>query len=536
MIAAILRAQLLSMRMAVSRGAIFSAITGLVWYGVWCVAGFAACAFAAEAEAETLGRFLPVGFMLVCIYWQVVPVLSASMGSSLDLRKLLLYPAPHAKLFLVEALLRLMTAGEMLIVMAGVAVGLLRNPAIRGWTAAPRVLGPVLLFVLFNVLLASGLRSLLERLMARRRVREVVILGVVLALGAPRLVIESGYRPSWLGAGEAFPGAAALPWATAASATLGHSQLASLIALVCWTAFAAWFGRWQFERSLRYDAVAAQATDLAPEAGRGRSWADRFFRLPSLVWSDPMAALVEKELRSLARTPRFRMVFIMGFSFGLLVWLPVIAGGRSGSHRELAQHFLTVVCVYALTLIGQVSYWNCFGFDRSATEIYFAIPQPVSKTLLGKNAAALIFIFTEVAVLTGITAVLPVNLGAGQVLETLLVMAVCSLYVLAMGNITSVQFPRPLNPERVSQGGTSSRFQALVFVLYPLALLPVFLAYLAQYALDSRLAFYLILAVAALVGAVLYWVAMESAVNTASKRRERILQELSRGEGPVTSE
>jgi hypothetical protein len=32
----------------------------------------------------------------------------------------------------------------------------------------------------------------------------------------------------------------------------------------------------------------------------------------------------------------------------------------------LSRHFLTLICVYALTLLGQVSYWNCFGFDRSA--------------------------------------------------------------------------------------------------------------------------------------------------------------------------
>ena len=36
MIAAILRAQLLSMRMGGRRGAVFSVITGVIWYGFWC--------------------------------------------------------------------------------------------------------------------------------------------------------------------------------------------------------------------------------------------------------------------------------------------------------------------------------------------------------------------------------------------------------------------------------------------------------------------------------------------------------------------
>jgi hypothetical protein len=42
--------------------------------------------------------------------------------------------------------------------------------------------------------------------------------------------------------------------------------------------------------------------------------------------------------------------------------------------------------------------------------------------------------------------------------------------------------------------------------------------------------------VAAVVGAIVYWIAMESAVVTAQKRREQILAELSRGEGPVVTD
>jgi hypothetical protein len=76
----------------------------------------------------------------------------------------------------------------------------------------------------------------------------------------------------------------------------------------------------------------------------------------------------------------------------------------------------------------------------------------------------------------------------------------------------------------------------LVFLLYPLALLPVFLAYLARYALASQIAFGAVLAFAAVLGCVVYWIALDSAVGTAARHRERILQELSGGEGPVASD
>jgi ABC-2 type transport system permease protein len=230
------------------------------------------------------------------------------------------------------------------------------------------------------------------------------------------------------------------------------------------------------------------------------------------------------------------MVFVMGFSFGLMIWLPMILGNRAGRNTTLSHHFLTVVCVYSLTLLGQVSFWNCFGFDRSAALIYFAAPQPLAKTFAGKNVAALVFIYLEVFILAGVTSLFGVNPGAAQMLETLLVIGVCSLYMLALGNISSVQYPRGLNPERVSQGGASSRFQALIMLLYPLSLLPVLLAYVARYAFASDVAFYLVLGFAGVVGAALYWIAMESAVSTALKHRERILHDLSNADGPIVSD
>jgi ABC-2 type transport system permease protein len=226
----------------------------------------------------------------------------------------------------------------------------------------------------------------------------------------------------------------------------------------------------------------------------------------------------------------------MGFSFGLMLWLPMILGNPADRHGTMSHHFLTVVSVYALTLLGQVSFWNCFGFDRSAALIYFAAPPPLAQTFAGKNLAALVFIYLEVFILAGVTSVFGVNPGAARTLETMLVVGVCSLYMLALGNISSVQYPRGLNPERVSQGGASSRFQAMIMLLYPLSLLPVLLAYAARYGFRSDIAFYLVLGFAGLVGGALYWIALESAVATAIRHRERILHDLSNTEGPIASD
>ena len=125
--------------------------------------------------------------------------------------------------------------------------------------------------------------------------------------------------------------------------------------------------------------------------------------------------------------------------------------------------------------------------------------------------------------------------GAWQTVgETLAVVAVCSLYMLALGNVSSVNYPRPLHAERVSQG-RGGGFQGLLFLLYPLALIPILLAYLARYAFSSQTAFVFVLALAAGIGGVLYKISLDSAVSAAATHRERMIQELSKGEGPLVA-
>jgi ABC-2 type transport system permease protein len=360
------------------------------------------------------------------------------------------------------------------------------------------------------------------------------MLVLVMAAAVPQLLFSThmpaqGLRRFFLQAPGGF-----WPWTAAASIALGQDRFLSALILIWWATAAFAFGRWQFERSLRYDAQAT-AGHASVTGDRARPLLEAFYRLPAMLLPDPLAAIVEKELRSLSRSPRFRMVFIMGFSFGLVVWLPILLGA---GHRDsvVSDHYLTIVSVYALTLLGQVSYLNAFGFDRSAAQVYFCSPVPVASALAGKNIAAALLILVEMVAVTLASQVLRIGVDAGAVAEAFSVTAIVGVYLLAIGNLSSVHFPRAMNPERVSQGGSASRMQALIFVLYPVALLPVFLAFWARYVFGSQLIFSLILGFAAILGGVVYWIAMESAVEVARDRREKILMELSRGEGPVATE
>jgi len=539
MIEAILRAQILSLRGIWLGGGRRSAAMGTalssLWYLLWVGLAFFAHFLTSRAtDRYILELALPYGLMIVLLYWQLAPLLAGSLGAALDLKKLLVYPIPHGRLFLIEVLLRLTTGVEMGLLMVGAFAGLLENPQFGGWRSAPRVVAAWISYVAFNLLLAAGIRNLIERLLARKRMREVLVLLWVLLMVLPQTIhlMEPGTR-KFVGGAATWVVAQGWPWGAATHLALGSHGSTPWLVMGAWLSVACYFGRRQFEASLRFDSGAVPASGAAP--ARGEAWIEGLYTFPGKFLKDPVAAIVEKELRSLLRSPRFRLIFIMGFSFGVIVWAPLVFGIREGRMAAIGGDFLTLVGGYALVLLGQVTYNNAFGFDRSAVHNYFVSPVGISRVLIGKNLAVAFLLALEVLAVTLVCLVFRVGIPPDKMLESLLVMPVMALYLLAIGNMSSVHFPAPMDPDKASRGGAAGRFQALTLLLYPIVLTPVWMAYGARYAFDSHLAFYAVLALAAVIGGVVYWVAMGSALDAVRRRREILLAELTRSDGPMTS-
>jgi ABC-2 type transport system permease protein len=529
-IAAILRAQLRTMlnfrRGEGSAGRIFSVAVLLFWYGLWAVVAVASTLYASDpAQAQVVRSLLPWAFLMIFVYWQVVPVMTASMGATLETRKLLVYPIPESGLFRIEVLLRLTAGFEMLLVLCGLTLGVAFNPAIRGSGA----LLTLPLFTIFNLLVASGLRVVIDRLMRLKRLREAAILLLVLSAALPQLLVTAGLpapvRRSMLYVEKSF-----FPWSAAADLSLGqHLALAGPL-LAAWIGLAWWFGRRQFAKSLQSDESVARAIAIPKERG---SFLDRIYRLPGALLPDPLAALVEKDLRSLARTPRFRLLFLMGFSFGFLIWFPML---HRHSNSPAAQNIPVFVSVYSLLLLAEVLFWNVFGFDRSAAQAYFAFPVPFSKALAGKNVAATFFVVAEVSIIMLVCAIFRLPLGAAKVAESYAVVLVICVYLFGIGNLSSVYYPRPINPEQTWGRASAGKVGLMMLFVLPAVAFPVTLAYLARWALDSQPAFYAALAIVAGAGAIFYHVSTGSAIEAAARRREEWVSALSQTGGPVGSE
>jgi ABC-2 type transport system permease protein len=509
-------------------GAVFTGLMGVIWYGVFAyLAVVMAFLLSTPGELVTFRNIAPAALLLCFLYWQLIPVLTASMGSSLDVRKLLVYPIPRSHLFRLEVVLRISTSIEMLLLLTGVGIGLLLNPQAPLW--APLALLP---FVAMNLLLSAGMRDLLVRLLARKRVREIVVFMLVLAAALPQALLLSGSRGRvrQFFSGEPSP---YLPWTAAARLAFGEFSWLSVAVLFAWVAAAYVFGRWQFERGLIFDRgeAAADSAPSARAAGRLEWW----YTLPNLLFRDPLAALVEKELRFLTRTPRFRLVFTMGFSFGLLIWLPMAFGRTGMRHSLLADNYLTLVSVYALLILSDALFWNCFGFDRGAIQLYLLAPLKFSLVLTGKNIAAVFFVALEISAIALVCALLRLPLSALQILEAVAVTSVVTLLILSIGNLSSLFNPRAVDPTKSFRTAASARTQAMLMLAFPVALIPVALAYLARYAFDSEWAFFGALLGGGALGSMVYVYSLGSAVRASEERRESIITALSRGEGPIAS-
>jgi hypothetical protein len=183
-------------------------------------------------------------------------------------------------------------------------------------------------------------------------------------------------------------------------------------------------------------------------------------------------------------------------------------------------------------MLGPISYWNAFGFDRSAVQGYFSWPIRFRDALVAKNIAVAFLLLPQIALIALVSLAVRLPVTPSECAEAVMVILIAALYWFSMGNILSVRMPRAMDPEKMNQ--MSGKLQALSIWIAPFLLLPIVLAYWARAVFDNELVFAGLLLIAAVVGKIFYDIGLDSAVNTAKTRRESMLVELSRSDGPLS--
>jgi ABC-2 type transport system permease protein len=499
-------------------------VTGL-WYAMFAGLGVLAALGIPELPAATLRQSLPIALLGLFLYNQTVPLFTLSTGWSLQINKLQAYPIRNSALFSLEVLLRVSTTPEFLIVILGGVIGLWRRPDVP--VAAAFCL---LLFIPLNLLLQLAAREFILHAFERNRFREIITILMVSIGVFPQLLMRTGLglklKPYFflLAAGQG------TPWQSAASLSLGHAPLVNVLILAAWTVLTLFLAHWQFTTALKQqdDSFRGGPSAKASQKENGSSLIDSVGNL----FQDPIAAVVQKELRSLLRMPRFRVALGMACIFSSAFLLPMLVFDGSGHNGFVRQNFFPFANLYALLLLSDVLLLNIFGTDRGAAQLYFLTPTSLASVIKAKNLVAWLFIIVIDLLVALVTSLVShpsaVSLAAG-----FLASAVATMNLMWAGNLLSVMTPRPSDPSSTMQkkGNAKNQLWILACTIGMAAL--VGFAYLARWALNSNWALLGTLVFELVVGYVVYRVSLDSAVAHGIAERERIIDILSKTNSPI---
>ena len=421
-------------------------------------------------------QLLSALFWTVFLVWQLLPIALASFQEQFDFSGLLRFPVGFGSFYLLNLVFGLVDVPTILggICSLGILTGVtLARPALFGGTAL--ILS---VYALFNILLARTVLAWVDRWLAKRRTREVVsaiflLLMLSLQLLNPALHQQKRHRgaryPANPSAGEQvfkeLPGwtksvLAVIPWLPPGVAAGGiyesdtdntPAALESMGILGLYILGTAGM----LGIRLRAEFRGERLSDTP--AARKRNESDSKWLLDG---SGPMAAVIEKELRTIPRS--MPLLFAMGAPLlTVLVISTLFRNGAIGG-RPFQLAFPLCVC-YALLGFTQLIF-NNLGAEGTGIQMLFLSPTPIKTVLLAKNLlhGAL---FALVAFLAGILATLRLGEPDWTVLAITAAWVLFALPThLAAGNLLSLTMPYRVNLGRISRQ-RGSQASALVSML-----------------------------------------------------------------------
>jgi ABC-2 type transport system permease protein len=403
-------------------------------------------------------QWLAVPFWAIFIFWQLIPIFAAGFGSRFEFRTLLRFPLSPRAFYLI-----------------GLAYGLADFPAVAsicwllvmtaGTTAAnpsllPIMLVVILLIVLLNVTMERLIGSWLERLLAKRRSRELFLGIFILLMFSMQFItpLQRHYvqrNPSPAAFSGLVKYLAPFPPSLSVRVITGavrHDSMDIAIGLSGLTGFVCLFSAMLWQRYV----AQYRGEELSESPAPSRPAPLRTSRLlsgsqvtsteqtsPELL--PPMVgAMLRKEFSYLIRN---------GFAFFLLVLPPaqilLFSSQLGGKHRVIAGMALNadlffpgMMAYTVLIAIGPA--YNAFAYEGRGIQSYFTAPLRFSDIFAGKNLLSAAVIGFEVALCA---VVLGWALGPPSIptlFATIFALIFTVTGQLPIANWASLSFPRKL--------------------------------------------------------------------------------------------
>ena len=510
-------------------------LIGMIWASIFAaglVFGLSFAFFWGAYVAISTAHFgwLLLLFWCIFLFWQVFPLFLAGLGSNFEFRGLLRFPLTLSAFYLIALAYGLADFAAL------ASVCWLLAMAIGAAVADPSVMSVMLpviaLFVLFNITCERLIGSWFERLMARRRTREMVF-GLIILLSVSAQFIRPLFlryehgAPAWLSAvlpylgflppslaSSAIAGAANGEWRSVFSGTAGLILYIAVLSVFLWRMFAAQFRGEQLSEAPAPARIAAGRT-----AARAAGAPDSLDLLPPQV-----AAVVRKDFRYLVRNGFVAISLLMP---ALLVFLFSSQFGGPHpwvTHRGVSSEFFFPGMIGYLMLMLMMPAYNCFAYEGRGLQTYFTVPVHFRDVFLGKNIVQCGVLALEMLVSIAVMS-WRIGLPSWPVFTATLagvVFAVAGQFSIA--NWASLNFPRKLEfgtmrGQRNSGAAVWVGF-GVQLVLGSVCALVLFAGRWTGNAWLPAEAF-AGLAIAAIAG---YFASLEALTNLAEKKKETLLE------------
>lgn len=511
-------------------GLIFAGILSGIFVVGLCFAFYAgAYAFLLQGRLEWMALL----FWGIFLFWQVFPVFVAGFGANFEFRTLLRFPLSLRAFYTIGLAYgfadfsALASLCWLLAMTAGAAAA---KPGVL-----PAMLLIVAVFMMLNVTIERLIGSWLERLLARRRTREIFLGLFVLSMVSLNFVTPlmtrygASARPvflrllpyfAWLPPSLAGHALAAVLRLQPAAFLLSFALLLLYLVLfsaLLWRRFAA---QYRGEELSETSAPVRSAVRAIPAKDDGP---DRLSLL-----SPQVAAIVRKEFRYLTRN---------GFAYLTLLMPPVLIlifsmnfGGRHptvGGKGISAEMFFPGMMAYLILILMAPAY-NSFAYEGRGIQTYFTAPLRFRDVLLGKNLMLVSVLSVEIALSLAMLA-WRVGLPSAHML-----VATCAAIVftivgqLTIANWSSITFPRKLEFGRM-HGQRQSGMAVLVAFGAQILMgcISAVVLFSGNWTGDLWLpaGAFLFLAAAAVAG---YFASLDALTRLAEEKKEVLIEALSR--------
>ena len=386
----------------------------------------------------------------IFLFWQLVPIFTAGFGAGFEFRTLLRFPLSLRAFYLIGLAYGLSDFAAvasccwLIAMIIGAAVA---NPSVL-----PAMLLISALFLLMNITLERMIGSWLERVLARRRSREIffavfILFAVSVQFLNPLLQRYGRSAQPWVKqllpylsvfppslAGQAIAGAAQSNSMDVLLGVAGISAYALLFSMFLWMRFATQY------RGEELSETTAPVRAVVRPVSRTAGQSDGLRLLTPQV-----AAVLRKEFRYLTRNSFAFFLLIMPPVFVLLFTTQFAGKHPTATRHAVSTEFFFPGMMAYLILILMAPAYNSFAYDGKGIQTFFTSPLSFREVFLGKNLLQAGMLAFELSLSMAAFSYL-VGLPSLPVLAATLAAIVFNVTgQLAIANWSSLCFPRKLN-------------------------------------------------------------------------------------------